>query len=87
MRFKAEVRVTLRRDVLDPQGSAVEGALRAMGYDGVKRVRMGKWIELWLEAPSPADAQSQAEEMARRLLANPVLETYQVTLKEAGDDR
>lgn len=85
MRYKAEVRVTLRRDVLDPQGAAVDSALRAMGYRGIERVRVGKLIELWLDAPSTGAAQAQAEEIAQRLLANPVLETYQVTLVEAHD--
>ncbi len=79
------MRVTLRRDVLDPQGSAVGNALQVMGYSGIASVRVGKLIELWLEASSLEEAQAQVEEMAQRLLANPVLETYLVTLEEARD--
>ena len=85
MRYKAEVRVTLRRDVLDPQGSAVDNALQVMGYSGIASVRVGKLIELWLESSSLEEAQAQVEEMAQRLLANPVLETYQVSLEKARD--
>jgi phosphoribosylformylglycinamidine synthase len=85
LKFKAEVRVTLRREVLDPQGAAVESALPVMGYEQVAHVRVGKLIELWLEAPSSESAQAEAEEIAQRLLANPVLETYQVTVEEARE--
>lgn len=85
MKFKAQVRVTLKREVLDPQGAAVESALPVMGYHQVAYVRVGKFIELWLEAPSAEAAQTTAEEIAQRLLANPVLETYQVTVEEATE--
>lgn len=85
MKFKAQVRVTLKWEVLDPQGAAVESALSVMGYEQVAHVRVGKFIELWLEAPSAEAAQATAEEIAQRLLANPVLETYRVTVEEAAD--
>jgi phosphoribosylformylglycinamidine synthase PurS subunit len=85
LRFKAEVRVTLRREVLDPQGAAVEQALQVMGHERVANVRVGKLIELWLEASTPEAAQAEAEEIAQRLLANPVLETFQVSVEEARD--
>jgi len=85
LKFKAQVRVTLKREVLDPQGAAVESTLPVMGYQQVAHVRVGKLIELWLEAPSAESAQTAAEEIAQRLLANPVLETYQVTVEEAGE--
>lgn len=85
MQFKAEVKVTLKRGVLDPQGVAVEGALRSMGYAGVEGVRVGKLVELWVQAASEAEASRLVEEASRRLLANPVLESYTFTLAPAED--
>lgn len=78
MRCVAEVVVALRPGVLDAQGETVRGALLALGYGGVGRVRVGKHITLELEAESEADAGLQVDEMCRRLLANPVLEDYRV---------
>lgn len=84
MRYKAEVRVTLKPGVLDPQGATVKSALAALGYQGFEDVRVGKLIELWLEAPSEEAARRQVTEAGRRLLANPVLETFAVHLEPAG---
>lgn len=84
MRFKAEVKVTLKRGVLDPQGATVEGALGSMGYAGINGVRVGKLVELWVEAPDAAAARTQVEEISRRLLANPVLEQFSAHLTPAG---
>lgn len=78
MRFKAEVRVTLKRGVLDPQGATVRSALSALGYEGFEEVRVGKLVELWLDAPSEEAARERVREVAARLLANPVLETFSV---------
>lgn len=80
MPFRAEVKVLLRPGVLDPQGAAVERALHALGYPGVREVRVGKVVELWLDAADEAQAREQVEEMGRRLLANPVLERFTFTL-------
>lgn len=85
MLFEAEVKVTLKKGVLDPQGSAVAGGLAAMGYQGVREVRIGKLVQCRIEAESAAAARSQAEEMARRLLANPVLEDFLVSVRPAGE--
>ncbi|MFO7172813.1 MAG: phosphoribosylformylglycinamidine synthase subunit PurS [Bacillota bacterium] len=84
MPFRAEVKVTLRPGVLDPQGAAVERALRTLGYEGVREVRVGKVVELWLDAADEAEARAQVEAMGRRLLANPVLERFTFTLAPAG---
>ena len=70
--------------VLDPQGVAVENSLIALGYKNVNKVRVGKYIELILTAESREDAVIQVEEMARRLLSNPVIEDFSCTLQEAG---
>ncbi len=76
--MKAKVHVTLKRGVLDPQGKAIEHALHTLGFEGVDNVRAGKVIELELSETDPAAARATAEEMARRLLANTVIESYRV---------
>jgi phosphoribosylformylglycinamidine synthase len=71
------VYVTLKRGVLDPQGSAVGRALRTMGYDEVEDVRLGKYIELTLrDGEKAGDARQRLDEMCRKLLANTVIEDY-----------
>ena len=73
--------VTLKRGVLDPQGSAVNRALHAMGYGEVSDVRLGKFIEVTLDAAKPeADERKRLEEMCRRLLANTVIEDFRIEL-------
>lgn len=78
--WQAQVEVRLKPGVLDPQGQAVAGALRANGFDGLAGVRVGKLIEVTLEAPSRAEAEARVDKMCRRLLANPVIETYRYTV-------
>ena len=68
----------LKPGVLDPQGRAIGHALGTLGFDGVNDVRAGKVIELDLAATDPAAARDQAEAMARRLLANTVIESFNV---------
>lgn len=76
--MKAVVTVMLKPGVLDPQGRAIGHALGTLGFEGVGEVRAGKRIELHLAESDPGRARAAAEEMARRLLANPVIESYQV---------
>lgn len=76
--MKATVTVMLKHGVLDPQGKAIGHALGTLGFDGVTDVRAGKVIELDLAETDPARAKSQAEEMARKLLANTVIESFRV---------
>ena len=77
MAKKVRVYVTLKRGVLDPQGSAVGRALRTMGYPEVEDVRLGKYIELTLaDGERPAEAAQRLDEMCRKLLANTVIEDY-----------
>jgi phosphoribosylformylglycinamidine synthase len=75
---KAVVTVMLKDGVLDPQGRAIAQALKNLGFAGVGDVRAGKVIELELDAADPASARGQAEEMARKLLANQVIERFSV---------
>lgn len=83
MRYRAEVKVTLKQGVLDPQGAAVQGALQTLGYHHIGDVRVGKLVELWLEADSAEAARAEVEAVARRVLANPVLESFTVSAVEA----
>ena len=76
--MKARVTVMPKPGVLDPQGKAIGHALESLGFGGVAEVRAGKVIELELSETDPAKARAQAEEMARRLLANTVIESFRV---------
>jgi phosphoribosylformylglycinamidine synthase len=76
--FTFEVLVSLKPGLLDPQGKAVEGSLPAMGFDNVTDVRVGKHIKLTVEAPDEAAATAQVQEMATRVLSNPVIEEFEV---------
>ncbi|HYI44432.1 MAG TPA: phosphoribosylformylglycinamidine synthase subunit PurS [Actinomycetota bacterium] len=71
----------LKQGIADPQGQTIERALPALGYRGVKNVRVGKVIELELQAESPQEAQGLVSEMCERLLANPVIESFEVTIE------
>jgi phosphoribosylformylglycinamidine synthase PurS subunit len=82
VRYEARVEVTHLPGILDPQGATIERALPALGYDNVSEVRVGKSIRLVLEADDEAAARAQVEEMCRRLLANPVIEAYEIALSE-----
>ena len=79
--MKARVFVTLKPSVFDPQGQTIADALHSMGYDGVGDVRQGKYFELELASGSPEQARALAAEVADKLLANPVIETYRVEIE------
>jgi phosphoribosylformylglycinamidine synthase PurS subunit len=76
--FSFEVLVTLKDGLSDPQGKAVESALPALGWSNVRQVRVGKLIRLEVDASDVSAARAQVEEMATRLLSNPVIEDAQV---------
>ncbi|MDP9119076.1 MAG: phosphoribosylformylglycinamidine synthase subunit PurS [Actinomycetota bacterium] len=78
MRFAVEILVTLRPGLADPQGKAVEGALPALGWTNVSGVRVGKHVRLEVDADTEASARTQVEEMAGRLLSNPVIEDSRI---------
>ncbi len=81
-RYRARVRVMPRETILDPQGQAVAHALGELGFDGVAGVRVGRTVELELEAASEETARASAVAMCQRLLANPVTEDFAVDLVE-----
>jgi phosphoribosylformylglycinamidine synthase subunit PurS len=80
--FNAQVHVSLRAGIADPQGQTIERALPALGYEGVSDVRVGKMIEFELTASNEDDAQKRVSEMCERLLANTVIESYRVSISD-----
>ena len=78
--FAAHVEVTHRPGIADPAGATVERALPALGYTNVGQVHIGKVIRLVVDAADADAARAQVEEMCERLLANPVIESYEVTI-------
>ena len=81
--MKALVQVTLKADVLDPQGKAIRSACGQLGYTAIESVRQGKLFEISLAAKSEAEARRLLEELAGKLLANPVIEDYRILSIEA----
>ena len=79
--MKAKIHVTLKNGVLDPQGKAVGHALEALGFDGVGEVRQGKYIEIDLADTNKATAKKRAEAMCNRLLANTVIENFDIEIE------
>jgi phosphoribosylformylglycinamidine synthase PurS subunit len=77
---KARVTVTLKSGVLDPQGKAIEGALAALGFGGIKSVRQGKVFNIELAESDPARAEAALKAMGDKLLANSVIENYHIEL-------
>lgn len=80
MPYSATVEVMLKPGIADPQGQTIERALPALGFDGVSGVRVGKRITLEVDATDEDTARAKVEQMCERLLANPVIESYEVTL-------
>jgi phosphoribosylformylglycinamidine synthase subunit PurS len=80
--MRARVHVRLKEGVLDPQGAAIGHALVQLGFNGVNEVRQGKLIELDLDQRDRAAAAAEVEAMCEQLLANPVIETYSVSLED-----
>ncbi len=80
--WRAEIHVTLKDKVLDPQGKAVKNSLESLGYGAVEKVRIGKYFEVVLDTDVRAEAERQLDEICRRVLVNPVIEQYTYQLAE-----
>jgi phosphoribosylformylglycinamidine synthase PurS subunit len=76
--MKARVTVTLKPGILDPQGKAIEGALRSLGVGGIASVRQGKVFDIELDGSDRASAESNLKQAADKLLANTVIENYRI---------
>ncbi len=81
--MKAYVYVSLKKSVLDPQGKAIHGALRKMGYKGLEEVRQGKYFELTLDGGlTRPEAEAEVARIAREVLTNPVIEEFRFSLED-----
>ena len=80
--YLAKVYISLKPTVNDPQGLTIRGGLHSLGFDSVETVRAGKYIEIRVNESSIQTAQEKINEMCRKLLANPVIETYRFELEE-----
>lgn len=78
--INARVTVTLKNGVLDPQGKAIEGALGALGFEGIDHVRQGKVFDLQIDTADKAKAETEVKAMCEKLLANTVIENYTISL-------
>ena len=78
--YKAQIKVTLRKSILDPQGKTVEHSIQSLGYKNVLDTRIGKYIELKLDAASEEEAKKITEAVCSKLLANPVMEDYEFSV-------
>ena len=74
--MKAQIHVTLKNEVLDPQGDAVRRALGALGFDGVQSVRVGKLVEVEVDSSDRASVEKELRAMCEKLLSNPVIEDF-----------
>jgi phosphoribosylformylglycinamidine synthase PurS subunit len=79
--MKARVTVTLKTGILDPQGKAIEGALKSLGVSGVTGVRQGKVFDIELDGADTAQAEAALKEAADKLLANTVIENYRIEVE------
>jgi|TARA_B100001540_G_scaffold293744_1_gene293109 phosphoribosylformylglycinamidine synthase PurS subunit len=77
----AKIYITLKKDVLDPQGSVIANSLKSLGFNNVEDVRQGKFIEIKLNNKDKDDAQKQLGEMCEKLLANLVIEDYKIEIE------
>lgn len=78
--FKAEIKISLRKGILDVQGKTVEQALHTMDFPDIGNVRIGKYVELNIEAESAEQAHSQVEIACRKLIANPIIEDFSINI-------
>ena len=80
--MKLLISITLKEDVLDPQGLAIKNSLSSLGFDNINTVKQGKIMEINIQETNPQKAKAQAEQMCERLLANTVIEEYMIELKQ-----
>ena len=76
--YRVSVHITPRKGILDPQGKAVEGALHSLGFESVREVHVGRYIVVETEAATEGEAADSVRQMCERLLANPVIEDFEI---------
>ena len=82
--YNAKINIQLKEGILDPQGKAVEHALSSLGFAGMEHVRIGKLIELQVSEESVNAARKTVDQACQKLLANPVIEVYNIVIEENG---
>lgn len=82
--MKAKIKVFLKQGILDPQGKAVLHAIDHLNYKGVRDVRIGKYIEIVFDTSDHEDIHKKTEEICNKLLANPVIENYEIAIEETS---
>lgn len=82
--YKASIQVTLRPSILDPQGKTTHHALENLGFEAVDRVRIGKFVEMWIDANTKQGAEEIARSACEQLMANPVMEDFSIHVEEAA---
>ncbi|MDQ3194577.1 MAG: phosphoribosylformylglycinamidine synthase subunit PurS [Bacteroidota bacterium] len=83
--FTSKINISIRKTILDPQGKAVEHSLKSLGFDSIEESRIGKYIELRINANNKEEAEKISEEACRKLLANPVMEDYSYEVYKSED--
>lgn len=82
--YKASIHVTLRPSILDPQGKTTHHALENLGFENVERVRIGKYVEMWIDEDTKEAAEAAARDACEKLLANPVMEDFEIHVERAA---
>ena len=82
MKYKVDVQVSLKKSILDPQGKTVNNSLKHLGYIGVEKLRIGKFITFECEGASKNEVKTKVEEISNKILINPIMETYTYTMEE-----
>ncbi len=80
--YQAKVYITLKESILDPQGTAVKGALKNLEYQNIPELRIGKYIQLQIDESEQSLAEKQLKEMCEKILSNPIIENYSYELSE-----
>ena len=82
--YISKINISLRKTILDPQGKAIEHSLKSLGFEPIVDTRIGKYIELKIDAGSKQEAEKISEEACKKLLANPVMEDFTFEVTEIG---
>lgn len=85
MLFTSKINISIRKTILDPQGKAIEHSLKSLGFDSIEETRVGKFIELKINAATKEEAEKISEDACKKLLANPVMEDYSFEVHINGD--
>jgi phosphoribosylformylglycinamidine synthase subunit PurS len=82
MKFKAKINITLREGILDVQGKAVESALHSIEFPELSDIRIGKYVELFIDSPTEEIALERIDKACKTLIANPIIEDYSIKLEK-----